>query len=121
MTKGFPTFSRAKWRQHRRDENKKRHAEPVCRAPGWNNALPAGSVSIRAAAQHLSMKQGGLFAWLSESGWIARDEADAVWVGCSDAIERKWLVTRRKSIGYQRYVVQVMVTPHGLTELGRCL
>ena len=112
-------FNRAKWRQHRRDENKRRHAEPVRRAPGWDDTLPHDSINIGAAAHHLSIKQGELFAWLSERGWIVRDDAAAGWVARGDAIERQWLATRRKTIGHQRYVIQVMVTPHGLTELAR--
>ena len=120
LTSNIPyVLNRAKWRQRRRDENKRTHAEPVRRAPGWDDTLPHGSISIRATAHYLSMKQDEPFAWLSERGWIARDDVAAGWVGCSDAIERRWLATRRKTIGNQRYVVQVMVTPHGLTELAR--
>ena len=104
-------FNRAKWRQHRRDENKRRHAELVRRAPGWDDTLPHDSVSIRAAAHHLSIKQGELFAWLGERGWIVRDDAAAGWVARGDAIERRWLATRRKTIGHQRYVIQVIESP----------
>jgi phage antirepressor YoqD-like protein len=87
-------FNRAKWRQHRRDENKRRHAEPVPRAPGWDDTLPHGiiSISIRTAAHHLLIKQGELFSWLSERGWIARDDSAAGWVGaatrsCADSLQ----------------------------------
>jgi phage antirepressor YoqD-like protein len=74
-------------------------------------------MSIRTAAQRISVKQGELFGWLSERDWIARDTAAAQWTACETATERRWLATRRKAIGYQRHVFQVMVTPLGLEQI----
>jgi phage antirepressor YoqD-like protein len=113
----FGTCSGAKWPERRRDENKRQHAAQVRRAPGWDASLPSGSMSIRTAAQRISVKQGELFGWLSERDWIARDTAAAQWTACETATERRWLATRRKAIGYQRHVFQVMVTPLGLEQI----
>jgi hypothetical protein len=112
-------FNRAKWRQYCRDENKRAHPEPVRRAPGWDDTLPHGSISIRAAAHDLSINQGKLFAWLSERGWIVGNIAAAGWITRGDAVERPWLATRLKTIDHQWYMTKVMVTPHWLTELAR--
>ncbi|WP_370565980.1 phage antirepressor KilAC domain-containing protein [Cupriavidus sp. UME77] len=74
-------------------------------------------MSIRAAAQCLSVRQGELFAWLSARGWISTHPETNAWAACDAVIERGWLATRRKTIGYQRYVFQALVTPLGLAEL----
>lgn len=110
-------FSRAPWRKRRSAENKQRHAAQARRAPWWDATLPLGSMSIRAAAQRLSVRQGELFAWLSARGWISTHPETNAWTARDTAIGRGWLATRRKTIGHQRYVFQALVTPLGLVEL----
>jgi phage antirepressor YoqD-like protein len=119
MTWTVSTFSRAEWKRRSSEENKRQHAKPIRRATGWDDTLPVGCISISAAARHLEVKQNELFAWLSESQWIARNDATNTWTGCDAPIEQGWLAMRRKSIGFQRYVYQVVVTPRGLNELTR--
>lgn len=83
-------------------------------------ALRLGSMSVSAAAQHRPVRQQQPFASLRERGWITSDEAPAGWDSYGDAIARRWLVTSRKIITYQDYVVRVIAGPRGLTASARC-
>lgn len=119
MKQPFPMINRPMWSQHRGQENQRGHTIPVRCAPGWDDTLPAGCISISAAARCLDVKQNELFAWLHESEWIAKNVATNSWGGCNAPIEQGLLAMRPKSIGFQRYVYQVVVTPRGLNELTR--
>ncbi|MBY4733804.1 phage antirepressor KilAC domain-containing protein [Cupriavidus pauculus] len=109
------TFDARKWRQRRRAQAKHRNRV----TSGFDITIPSASMSVTSASKALSIARRELFAYLDSACWLSRGPEG--WFGCPEAIDRGWVIMRRKTIGYRRYAFQAIITPLGLEELAKRL
>lgn len=86
-------------------------------------SLADGSVCITNAAKDLQVQPKKLFAWLQSHKWIYRRLGGKGWLAYQDRIQSGHLehkvTTVERGDGTEKVVEQVLVTPKGLTTLGR--
>lgn len=88
-------------------------------------ATASGSTCITNAAKDLQMAPRSLFAWLSAHRWIYRRAGGKGWIAYQDRIQSGHLEHKvalvDRADGSEKAVEQVLVTPKGLTLLGRSI